>query len=110
MVELVAARPLAVDPIPLEGQPDEKPVLAKLASPIFQLDSKDPPVLLFHGDQDKQMPIEQAEELQQACRRAGIKCESHIVVGGGHGGEGFFDTEMLEKVDGFLKSVLAKEN
>ena len=53
----------------LEGQPDEKPELTKLASPIFQLDANDPPVLLFHGDADEQMPIEQAEELKRACDR-----------------------------------------
>lgn len=90
----------------LEGSPDEKPVLAKLASPVFQLDAKDPPVLLFHGDEDKQMPIEQAQELKRACDAAGIRCESYVVKGAGHGGKGFFDQAMIDQVDQFLHAAL----
>ena len=40
----------------LGGQPQEKPDLAKLASPVAHIDSKDPPLWLIHGDADPQMP------------------------------------------------------
>ena len=47
----------------LGGQPAEKTELAWLASPVFHIDADDPPLLLFHGDQDEQMPINQAHQL-----------------------------------------------
>src|SRR5207253_47677 len=47
----------------LGGQPDSKSELARLASPVFHVDKSDPPLLWFHGDQDPQMPINQAHEM-----------------------------------------------
>ena len=48
----------------LGDTPEKTEALAKLASPVFHVDKNDPPLLLLHGDQDPQMPINQAHELQ----------------------------------------------
>ena len=45
----------------LEGELGQ---LAELASPVSHVDPRDPPLLLFHGDQDPQMPINQSHELE----------------------------------------------
>lgn len=87
----------------LGGTPDEKPALAELASPVRQLDPQDPPILLIHGDEDSQMPIEQSRELQRACETMKIECELIIVPGGSHGGKEFYDREMIKKVAQHLK-------
>ena len=53
----------------LGGQPDEKPDLARLASPAAHVDAHDPPLLLIHGDADPQMPIRQSIDLQEAYKQ-----------------------------------------
>lgn len=53
-------------------------------SPLHQLDAKMPPVLAFHGDADKTVPLAQALALRDALVASGNACELHIVPGGGH--------------------------
>jgi len=53
-------------------------------SPVHQLDAKMPPVLAFHGDADKTVPLRQALALRDALVASGNACELHIVPGGGH--------------------------
>jgi acetyl esterase/lipase len=57
---------------------------ATALSPIDQLDPKMPPVLAFHGDADKLVPLAQALALRDALVASGNTCELHIVPGGGH--------------------------
>ena len=90
----------------LAGQPANKPDLARLASPVSHVDGKDPPLLLIHGDQDPQMPINQSHELHGAYIDAGCSSKFHVVYGGAHGGNGFYESEMIEKVSQFLKAAL----
>jgi acetyl esterase/lipase len=88
----------------LGGLPDQQPDAASLASPVTHVDASDPPLLLIHGDQDPQMPVEQAYELHQAYLRVQAPVELKIVSGGVHGGKGFYEREMLAAVAEFLKS------
>jgi acetyl esterase/lipase len=87
----------------LGGQPTEVPDLAKLASPVSHVDSSDPPLLLIHGDQDPQMPINQAHELHGNYKQLGLPVEFEVVHGGAHGGRQFFDDNMLKRVAEYLK-------
>src|SRR5688572_12084929 len=80
------------------GQPRDLPDIAKLASPVFFVDSSDPPLLLLHGDQDPQMPINQAHELHGAYKRNGLKATFEVV----HGGASFYALARLEMVKQFL--------
>lgn len=89
----------------LGGLPEEHPQAAALASPVTHVTADDPPLLLIHGDQDPQMPLQQAEELQQAYRQAQLPVELIVVPGGVHGGEGFYEAEMLARVAAFLASA-----
>lgn len=90
----------------LGGQPEEKPELARLASPVFHVDGKDPPLLLVHGDQDPQAPINQSHELQGRYAAARRPCVFHVVHGGKHGGKEFFDAERVELIGAFLAEHL----
>lgn len=91
----------------LGGQPKDRPELARLASPVTHVDADDPPLLLIHGDQDPQMPINQSHELQGAYEDAGRPVEFLVVHGGAHGGKGFFEPVMLDRVAEFLRKSLA---
>ncbi len=90
----------------LGGSPTEKPDLARLASPVAQLDAKDPPMYWVHGDADPQMPYAQALEMQVAYQKAGLKFTLETVPGGGHGAPGFYGREMMARVAAFLKQSL----
>lgn len=88
------------------GQPDEKPALAKLASPVAHVDANDPPLLLIHGDQDPQMPVNQSLELQGAYEKAGLSVRFVPIHGGLHGGKEFYDEKRLALVEQFLAAAL----
>jgi acetyl esterase/lipase len=90
----------------LGGQPEEVVDTAKLASPVFHADSSDPPLLLIHGDQDPQMPINQAHELHGVYKALNLAVQFEVIHGGAHGGNAFFDEERLALVDWFLKKYL----
>ena len=89
----------------LGGQPDEKPELAKLASPVTHVDPTDPPLLLIHGDQDPQMPISQAHELHGRYKKLKLPVEFTVIHGGVHGGKGFFENDRLDQVAEFLNDA-----
>lgn len=90
----------------LGGQPDEKPELARLASPVFHVDEHDPPLLLIHGDQDPQAPINQSHELHGRYKAVKRPCQFEVIQGAKHGGPEFFDNERLSLVRHFLREHL----
>jgi acetyl esterase/lipase len=90
----------------LGASPKENEAVAKLASPIFHVDAGDPPLLLLHGDQDPQMPINQSHELQGQYERAGLKSELIVVHGAAHGGDAFYTPQNLDRVAAFLDANL----
>lgn len=53
-------------------------------SPVHQLDAAMPPIIAFHGDADKLVPLSQATALRDKLVAAGNTCTLHIVPGGGH--------------------------
>ena len=87
----------------LGGQPDDLPALARLASPVFHVDRRDPPLLLLHGDQDAQMPVNQSLELFAVYNRVSAPVRLEIIPGAAHGGAAFYDTERLVIVRKFLR-------
>lgn len=82
---------------------EERNRLAYLASPVNHVDADDPPLLLIHGDQDPQMPINQAHELHGRYKRLGVPVQFEVVHGGAHGGRPFFQQEQMLRVVAFLK-------
>lgn len=90
----------------LDGQPSEKPELARLASPVSHLDRNDPPLLLIHGDADPQMPPEQSIELAEACKKAGVKVQLEIIPGAVHGGKVFYDDKQIALMRSFIDQAV----
>jgi acetyl esterase/lipase len=87
----------------LGDQPTNVLALARLASPIFHVDAHDPPLLLLHGDQDPQMPINQSHELCGAYQKVKAPVQFEVVHGAAHGGTMFYDAERHEIVRKFLR-------
>lgn len=90
----------------LGGQPQDKVDLAKLASPVFHVDENDPPLLLVHGDQDHQMPINQSIELYGRYRELKRPVEFEFIHGGGHGGPQFYDAKRIKMSAEFFRKRL----
>lgn len=90
------------------GQPDVVTDVARLASPVFHVDAGDPPLLLFHGDQDPQMPINQSHELEGIYKQYGLDVSFDVVHGAAHGGPAFYEGEHLENALGFLERTIGK--
>jgi acetyl esterase/lipase len=90
----------------LGAAPKDAEQLARLASPVFQVDRGDPPLLLLHGDQDPQMPINQSHELEGAYEREGLEVEFIVVHGAAHGGNAFYAAGNVERVASFLGTHL----
>ena len=90
----------------LGGQPGDVPELARLASPVFHVDATDPPLLLVHGDQDPQAPINQSHELEGRYEALKLPYRFVVLHGSKHGGNEFFDAERCELMAQFLAEQL----
>ena len=92
----------------LGDRPENVPTLARLASPVFHVDASDPPLLLEHGDQDLQMPINQAHELVGAYEESDLPFVFKVMHGSGHGGSAFTDNANIAFIDRFLRTHVGK--
>jgi acetyl esterase/lipase len=69
----------------LGGPVDEHKDEAAQANPINYVSPDDPPFLIFHGEQDDTVPIEQSELLEAALKKAGVESTFVRVKNAGHG-------------------------
>jgi len=90
----------------LGGPMEATAELAELASPVFHVDAQDPPLLLLHGDQDPQMPINQAHELHGVYKEHGLPVHLEVIHGAKHGTPEFFDAKRTALVAEFLREHL----
>lgn len=59
--------------------------LAKVLSPIYRVTPSYPPTLIFHGDADRLVPIQQSEIFMKKLQEAGVPHKFEIRKGKGHG-------------------------
>jgi acetyl esterase/lipase len=88
----------------LLGKPLEQVTeLAKLASPVHQVDSTDPPMFIVHGEQDIQVPINQSIELWSVYKTKNLKTQIEFIPNAGHSDPAYAKKDLMEKIDVFLK-------
>jgi len=58
--------------------------LLKQLSPITLVNPQYPPTLIVHGDDDKVVPLQQAQAMDQALTNAGVEHKLEVIHGGGH--------------------------
>lgn len=79
---------------------------AAAASPVTYVSPSSAPFLIFHGDKDEIVPVEQSQLLADALTKAGVAASLEIVKGGGHGGPPFATLENQNLIlDFFLKHL-----
>jgi acetyl esterase/lipase len=66
---------------------DETKILeiGRQISPVYQVSADDPPTLIFHGDADKLVPIQQSELMIARLKEAGVTAELVVKPGAAHG-------------------------
>lgn len=90
----------------LLGKPVEQvPELAKLASPVYQADAGDPPLLIVHGEQDNQVPINQSIELMSVYKSKNLPVQIEFIPNAGHSGPAYGTKEVMDTMARFLKGV-----
>ena len=93
----------------LGGPASEKLELAKLASPAHHVTKDDPPLLIFHGDEDGVVLLDQSERIRDVYKDTGLPVELVIIPGGKHGGQAFYSEENKQKMVAFLNQHLTTE-
>ena len=88
--------------------PENKPELAKLASPVFHVDESDPPLLIMHGNKDPQVPINQSHELENEYKKMNLDVYFKVIYEGAHGGPEFETQENYDLVFKFLDNIFKK--
>ncbi len=81
-------QPAAPEALLLGGPVQARVALANMANPLTYVGSDDPPFLIFHGDEDRVVPINQSEILYSALQAAGVEATFARVEKGGHGFSG----------------------
>ena len=90
----------------LGGGADKKADLAKLASAAHHVTKDDPPLLIFHGDKDNTVLIDQSEAIIKAYKSKGLSVRMNVLPGKKHGGAVFYHGENRKRVLEFLEEVL----
>jgi acetyl esterase/lipase len=108
--DLTVDSPLANRPSQISklfgGTVPEKQDLARKASPVTYVSKTCAPFLIFHGDKDPLVPLQQSEELNDALKKAGVDSTLHVIKGGVHGGLGFNAPEVLQEEETFFTKYL----
>jgi len=92
---------------PESDTPEGRQKLGKQVSPIYFITDKMPPTLIFHGDADKLVPIQQSESFVAKAKEAGATAKLIPHPGGGHGWANMAADlpEMADWFDGYLRGV-----
>lgn len=92
----------------LGGGAHEKIEAAKLASACYHISKDDVPLLVFHGNKDKTVLIDQSHAIEAKYKQAGLSVEFYTIEGASHGGNVFYSGENAERLLKFLKEQTAE--
>ncbi len=80
--------------------PDEREAIGKQVSPISHVQANSAPTLIFHGDRDSLIPVQQSVIMAAELKRAGVLSELIVVPGGEHD-ETLVQGQMPKALDWF---------
>ncbi len=69
----------------LISDPARRVEIAGQISPVTHVTPDDPPTLILHGDNDKLVPIQQAQQMQRKLEQVGVPMKLVLRPGQGHG-------------------------
>ena len=92
----------------LGGGADEQVELATQASAVSHVTPDDPPFLVFHGDGDRTVLLDQSQRMVEVYTQAGLPITLHVLKGSGHGGDEFYEGRQREQMLAFLDQQLRR--
>ena len=90
----------------LGGIPSDHPVLAKKASPLSYVSKNSPPVMMLHGEQDRQVPVAHSLALKRALDEHGVHNTLLTDKDGRHSDKVFDSERNVIEVVAFVKKHL----
>ena len=75
---------IALAAYPKYGHPVQDAALLRALSPIHHFDALCAPVLVVHGENDSNVPVEEAEQVVAGARARGVPVEYLLFAGEGH--------------------------
>jgi arylsulfatase A-like enzyme/acetyl esterase/lipase len=93
----------------LGGTPADVPDAYQLASPVSHLTPDDPPTLTIHGGRDKLVPVDQAIELDEKARAAGVPHQLMLLPEQAHGFGGDDRQRAIDASFAFFDQQLKSE-
>ncbi len=94
---------------PLAATPEGREKLGRELSPVYWVNSAQPPVYIVHGDADPQVSVTQARRFFKRSGEVGAKCEVLVREGGGHGGWSEMSEDGARMKEWFDLHLLARE-
>jgi acetyl esterase/lipase len=88
--------------------PEERRAIFMDCSPVTHISEDDPPILLFHGDNDGVVPIQQSEVFLEGMNKAGAECKLVVAEGKGHGWSRPQKNELAQLTGWFDKHLLSE--
>ena len=82
------------------------PQNAARASAVNYVNEQTPPILILHGTNDALVNLdEQSRKFYHKLQENNVKSDLIIIEGGEHGDDIFYQNEVMDRIDEFLKSV-----
>jgi acetyl esterase/lipase len=88
----------------------EKRLVLRATSPLVHVTADDPPTLLFHGDQDAIVPMQQSQVFADRMEEVGAECKLTVAKGAGHGWKTSMPGETDEITEWFDRHLLRETN
>lgn len=82
---------------------------AVAASAVSYITPSVPPCLIFHGECDALVPVEQSICLYEALNAAGVDADLYLLADAVHGDDRFYQDEVFDLVDQFFARCFAAE-
>lgn len=94
--------------VDLKAPKDQIQAVVRKVSPILLVTPNFPPTLIVQGDDDKVVPLQQAQAMDGALAKAGVEHKLQVIAGGGHD-EKTFIPGLLAAVQWFKDKLLKGE-
>ena len=91
-------------------EPEERRAIFTDCSPVSHVSDDDPPTLLFHGDRDELVPIQQSKVFLERMKKVGAECKLVVAPGKGHGWGKPLKNELAQLTGWFDQHLLREKN
>ena len=90
----------------LGAEPEAAPELDRVANPLTYIDQNTVPFLIFHGSEDKVVPVQDSERLYDELAEKHVPADLYILKGAEHMDVKFLQPQVFKIIEDFLAEHL----